>query len=157
MSTAHAHAGTLLSRPASGWIRWGIPALWLGWVAVYVAGSLVRDGVPQQLDVLRWLAPVAMVGLTVRYLVLCRLWAQVHDAGDALEIVQQGQSQRVDLAQLRAVDPAWVMPPVRLALKFHGERTPVVFLPAHGQDPAVLATTLLARAGARQAAEESMT
>ncbi|MFS8372143.1 hypothetical protein D0A38_15260 [Xanthomonas campestris pv. incanae] len=122
-----------------------------------MAGSLVRDGVPQQLDVLRWLAPVAMVGLTVRYLVLCRRWAQVHDAGDALEIVQQGQSQRVDLAQLRAVDPAWVMPPVRLALKFHGERTPVVFLPAHGQDPAVLATTLLARAGARQAAEESMT
>ncbi|MCC5096311.1 hypothetical protein [Xanthomonas campestris] len=157
MSTAHAHAGTLLSRPASGWIRWGIPALWLGWVAVYVAGSLVRDGVPQQLDVLRWLAPVAMVGLTVRYLVLCRRWAQVHDAGDALEIVQQGQSQRVDLAQLRAVDPARVMPPVRLALKFHGERTPVMFLPAHGQDPAVLATTLLARAGARQAAEESMT
>ncbi|WP_183111319.1 hypothetical protein [Xanthomonas campestris] len=157
MSTAHAHAGTLLSRPASGWIRWGIPALWLGWVAVYVAGSLVRDGVPQQLDVLRWLAPVAMVGLTVRYLVLCRRWAQVCDDGDALEIVRQGQSQRVDLAQLRAVDPAWVMPPARLALKFHGERIPVVFLPAHGQDPAVLATTLLARAGARQAVEESTT
>ncbi|WP_181922143.1 hypothetical protein [Xanthomonas campestris] len=157
MSTAHAHAGTLLSRPASGWIRWGIPALWLGWVAVYVARSLARDGVPQQLDVLRWLAPVAMVGLTVRYLVLCRRWAQVRDDGDALEIVQQGQSQRVDLAQLRAVDPAWVMPPVRLALKFHGERTPVVFLPAHGQDPAELATTLLARAGARQAVEESTT
>ncbi|TXD42566.1 hypothetical protein TR80_011735 [Xanthomonas campestris] len=122
-----------------------------------MAGSLVRDGVPQQLGVLRWLAPVAMVGLTVRYLVLCRRWAQVRDDGDALEIVQQGQSQRVDLAQLRAVDPAWVMPPARLALKFHGERTPVVFLPANGQDPAVLATTLLARAGARQAVEESTT
>ncbi|WP_161962622.1 hypothetical protein [Xanthomonas campestris] len=157
MSTAHAHAGTLLSRPASGWIRWGIPALWLGWVVAYVAGSLVRDGVPQRLDVLRWLAPVAMVGLTVRYLVLCGRWAQVCDDGDALEIVRQGQSQRVDLAQLRAVDPAWVMPPARLALKFHGERTPVVFLPAHGQDPATLATTLLARAGARQTVEESTT
>ncbi|MCC8558023.1 hypothetical protein [Xanthomonas vesicatoria] len=116
MSPAHADVGALLSRPASGWTRWGIPALWLGWVAVYVAGSLARDGVPQQVDVLRWLAPVAMVGLTVRHYVLCRRWAQVRDAGDALEIVQQARSQRVDLAQLRAVDPAWLLPPVRLAL-----------------------------------------
>ncbi|KQR18246.1 MULTISPECIES: hypothetical protein [Xanthomonas] len=157
MSTAPASAGTLLSRPGSGWIRWGIPALWLGWAAVYVAGSLARDGVPQQLDVLRWLAPVAMLGLTVRHIVLCRRWAQVRDAGDALEIVQKGRSQRVDLAQLRAVDPAWLFPPVRLALKFHGERARVVFLPARGQDPTALATTLLARAGTHHAVEESTT
>ncbi|KLD71873.1 hypothetical protein [Xanthomonas pisi] len=157
MSTAHAPAGALLSRPASGWMRWGIPALWLGWAALYVVGSLVRDGVPQQLDVLRWLAPVVLVGLTVRHLVSCRRWAQVRDAGDALEITRQGRSQRVDLAQLRAAAPAWLVPPMRLALKFHGERAQVVFLPAHGLDPAELATTLLARAGARQAVEESTT
>ena len=141
-------------------MRWSIPALWLGWAAVYVMGSLVRDGVPQQLDVLRWLAPVApvaLVGLTVRHLVSCRRWAQVRDAGDALEITRQGRSQRVDLAQLRAAVPAWLLPPTRLALKFHGERTQVVFLPAHGLDPAELATTLLTRAGARQAVEESTT
>lgn len=147
----------MLSRPLSGWVRWGIPALWLGWVALYVAGSLVRDGVPQQLEVLRWLAPALVVLMTLRLAWSSARWAQVRDAGDALEIVQQGQSQRVDLAELRSVDAAWLIPPRRMALKFHGTRADVVFLPAHGQEQDQLATTLLARANARRGVEKATT
>ncbi|MEA9578307.1 hypothetical protein VC218_05075 [Xanthomonas nasturtii] len=154
MSTAPASAGTLLSRPGSGWIRWGIPALWLGWAAVYVAGSLMRDGVPQQLDILRWLAPALMVVLSLRLTWASTRWAQVCDAGNALEIVQQGRSQRVDLAELRCVDVAGLIPPLRMALKFHGQRADVVFLPARGLEHHQLANTLSARASARRAVEK---
>ncbi|WP_126965534.1 hypothetical protein [Xanthomonas arboricola] len=157
MSTAQPVRGTMLSRPLSGWVRWGIPALWLGWVVLYVAGSLARDGVPQQLEVLRWLAPALVMLMTLRLAWASSRWAQVHDAGDALEIKQQGRSQRVDLAELRSVDAAWLIPPRRMALKFHGTRADVVFLPAHGQEHDQLATTLLARANARRGVEKATT
>ncbi|PPU21800.1 hypothetical protein [Xanthomonas arboricola] len=157
MSTAQPARGTMLSRPLSGWVRWGIPALWLGWVALYMAGSLLRDGVPQQLEVLRWLAPALVVLMTLRLAWSSARWAQVRDAGDALEIVQQGRSQRVDLAELRSVDAAWLIPPRRMALKFHGTRADVVFLPAHGQKHDQLVTTLLARASARRGVEKATT
>lgn len=147
----------MLSRPLSGWVRWGIPALWLGWVALYVAGSLLRDGVPQQLEVLRWLAPALVVLMTLRLAWASARWAQVRDAGDALEIKQQGRSQRVDLAELRSVDAASLIPPRRMALKFHGTRADVVFLPAHGQKHDQLVTTLLARASARRGVEKATT
>ncbi|GAE49829.1 hypothetical protein XPU_1361 [Xanthomonas arboricola pv. pruni str. MAFF 311562] len=147
----------MLSRPLSGWVRWGIPALWLGWVALYVAGSLLRDGVPQQLEVLRWLAPALVVLMTLRLAWASARLAQVRDAGDALEIKQQGRSQRVDLAELRSVDAASLIPPRRMALKFHGTRADVVFLPAHGQKHDQLATTLLARASARRGVEKATT
>ncbi|KCW98999.1 hypothetical protein [Xanthomonas arboricola] len=157
MSTAQPARGTMLSRPLSGWVRWGIPALWLGWVALYVAGSLLRDGVPQQLEVLRWLAPALVVLMTLRLAWASARLAQVRDAGDALEIKQQGRSQRVDLAELRSVDAASLIPPRRMALKFHGTRADVVFLPAHGQKHDQLATTLLARASARRGVEKATT
>ncbi|NJC29745.1 signal transduction histidine kinase [Xanthomonas arboricola] len=157
MSTAQPVRGTMLSRPLSGWVRWGIPALWLGWVALYVAGSLLRDGVPQRLEVLRWLAPALVVLMTLRLAWASTRWAQVRDAGDALEIVQQGRSQRVDLAELRSVDAAWLIPPRRMALKFHGTRADVVFLPAQGQEHDQLVTTLLARASARLGVEKATT
>ncbi|SBV51772.1 hypothetical protein XBLMG947_2562 [Xanthomonas bromi] len=147
----------MLSRAASGWARWGIPAIWLGWVAVYVAGLLLRDGAPRQGEVLRWLVPALMVVLTVRQVWCSRRWAQVRDAGDALEIAQHGRVRRVDLAHLRAVDAAWLVPPVRLALTLHGEHDAVVFLPAREQDHHQLATMLQARASARRAAEASTT
>lgn len=147
----------MLSRPLSGWVRWGIPALWLGWVALYVAGSLLRDGVPQQLEVLRWLAPALVVLMTLRLAWASARWAQVRDAGDALEIKQQGRSQHVDLAELRSVDAASLIPPRRMALKFHGTRADVVFLPAHGQKHDQLVTTLLARASARRGVEKATT
>ncbi|AZR34356.1 hypothetical protein A11M_0119410 [Xanthomonas vasicola pv. vasculorum NCPPB 895] len=97
--------GAMLSRSPGGWIRWGIPTLWLGWVAVYIAGSLMRDGIPQQLDILRWLAPA-------------------------------------------------LVPPLRMALKFHGERADVVFLPARGLEHHQLANTLSARASVRRAVQK---
>ncbi|WP_258526952.1 hypothetical protein [Xanthomonas oryzae] len=102
----------------------------VGMGAVYVAGSPMRDGVSQQLDMLRWLAPAFMRVRTLRLAWASRRWAQVCDAGDAREIVQQGRSQRVDLAELRRVDVAGLVPPLRMALEFHGERADVVFLPA---------------------------
>lgn len=154
MSSAQPALGATVSRPASGWIRWGIPAMWLGWVALYVAGALVRDGVPQQLEVLRWLAPALVVLMTLRLAWASTRWAQVRDAGDALVIVQHGRSQRVDLAELRSVDAAWLIPPRRMALRFHGTRADVVFLPAHGQEHDQLVTTLLARANARRGVEK---
>ncbi|KAB7771339.1 hypothetical protein [Xanthomonas maliensis] len=147
----------MLSRAAGGWVRWGIPALWLGWVAVYLAASLLGQGLPHRVDALRWLAPALLVLLTVRHVWSCNQWAQVRDAGDALEIVQHGRTQRVDVAQLRSVDAAWLIPPVRLVLRFHGERGEVVFLPASAQDHTQLATMLQARASARRAVQASTT
>lgn len=121
--------------------------------AVYVAGSPMRDGVSQQLDILRWLAPAFVRVLTLRLAWASRRWA-VCDAGDAREIVQQGRSQRVDLAELRRVDVAGLVPPLRMALKFHGERADVVFLPARGLEHHQLANTLSPRASARRAVEK---
>ncbi|ALS94310.1 hypothetical protein [Xanthomonas oryzae] len=146
--------GAMLSRSPSGWIRWRLPALWLGCGAVYVAGSPMRDGVSQQLDILRWLAPAFMRVLTLRLAWASRRWAQVCDAGDAREIVQQGRSQRVDLAELRRVDVAGLVLPLRMALKFHGERADVVFLPARGLEHHQLANTLSPRASARRAVKK---
>nr|WP_236611227.1 hypothetical protein [Xanthomonas vasicola] len=144
----------MLSRSPGGWIRWGIPTLWLGWVAVYIAGSLMRDGIPQQLEILRWLAPALMLVLILRLAWASRRWTQLCDAGNALEIVQQGRSQCVELAELRRVDVAGLVPPLRMALKFHGERADVVFLPARGLEHHQLANTLSARASARRAVQK---
>ncbi|MEG8175707.1 hypothetical protein G3N88_17735, partial [Xanthomonas hortorum pv. gardneri] len=94
--------------------------------------------------------PALVVVMALRWLRQPARWAQVYDAGDALLVEHQGRRQRIDLRDLRAVEPAWLIPPVRLALQVQAGDAPVIFLPARGRSAELLATDLMARADARR-------
>ncbi|WP_369937534.1 hypothetical protein [Xanthomonas tesorieronis] len=132
-------------------MRWGIPAYWLGWSVLYTVGVLLRDPTVPTGGPWHWIVPALVVAMAVRWLRQPARWAQVYDAGDALLVERQGQRQRIDLRELRAVEPAWLIPPVRLALRMQAADAPVIFLPARGQSPERLAAGLMARADARRA------
>ncbi|MBN6112910.1 hypothetical protein [Xanthomonas bonasiae] len=151
MSTQAGARDGILSRAASRWVRWGIPAFWLGWVVLYTVGVLTRDPTVPTGGPWHWIVPALVVAMALRWLRQPARWAQVYDAGDALLVERQGQRQRIDLRELRAVEPAWLIPPVRLALRVHAANAPVIFLPARGQAPELLAAGLMARADARRA------
>ncbi|APP84198.1 hypothetical protein LYZ96_03300 [Xanthomonas hortorum pv. vitians] len=140
----------ILSRAASRWVRWGIPAFWLGWGVLYTVGVLTRDPRVTTGGPWHWIVPALVVVMALRWLRQPARWAQVYDAGDALLVEHQGRRQRIDLRDLRAVEPAWLIPPVRLALQVQAGDAPVIFLPARGRSAELLATDLMTRADARR-------
>lgn len=151
MSTQPDARDQTLSKTASRWVSWGIPAFWLGWCVLYTVGVLLRDPTVPTSGPWHWIVPVLVVAIAVRRLRQSARWARVDDAGDALLVECRGRRQRIDLRELRAVKPACVMPPVRLALHVQAADAPIIFLPARGQSPELLAAGLMARADARRA------
>ncbi|MBB4129414.1 hypothetical protein [Xanthomonas sp. 3075] len=151
MSTQPGPRHGILSRTASRWVRWGIPAFWLGWGVFYTVGMLIRAPAVTAGGAWHWIVPALLAAMALRWLRQPARWAQVYDLGDALLIERQGRQQRIDLRDLRAVEPAWLIPPVRVALRMRVGAAPVIFLPACGQSPELLATDLMARAQARRA------
>jgi hypothetical protein len=93
------------------------PALWFGFLAVFVAGTLVADGEDTHPLFLAGPALMAVAGFFVMKKLVWDLVDEVYDCGDFLLIRNQGEEDRVALSNIMNVSASTNMNPPRITLR----------------------------------------